>query len=279
MEVFSDEEMGFDQVNFDDQNSSLTFDDKLSEKKEVPDDDYGKKVQRRINKEVAKRKILEDKNLELQQRLDEVEEKVNNQTKEGEIASVDQEILNLKARRKELYASEDDDALDKIDEITDELADLRHQRNSLANSNSQENSNNKKTNNNGSVEQQGDQSRVSEAEQNWLSANSDWFGHGGEKQSKAFIVAKELNKEGFDHTDSSFYEELDSRLNENFKNSEREAEPTGATTNQSRSNVEETEQGNVKFTNKDRMLMDRLQLDPDDPKQRQKWLKEKQVNS
>lgn len=242
-----------------------------SEKQEVDDDQeqYGKRVSKRIDKLVYERNIEREENAKLKQRLEELEGRFNESHQSQQQDDIASRLAEMKRRKLNLMEEADYEEVLKIDE---EILDLKlQQREAASRSNQQQ-----------SVQQPGkaqipeapEPAPLPEAQQGWLNAN-DWYikNMKSAKAKYANDTYLELIDEGYDASDPELYQELDNRIG-NKRNKREQAPPTSGV---DRGSVSGRKRGDVTLTADDIRQLEDLGLNPNDERVRARKLAEKKA--
>jgi len=217
------------------------------------DEDYSRKVQKRIDKLVAERNIERQRAQELQDRLERIEHRFAESDAYYERANQEDKVKQL--RKAKIEAMEMGE-FDRVADIDDEIMELRTKPKPVQQRQQ-------------TVPQQ-QAPELPEAQQAWLAEN-DWFynPHKAALKEKANQTYLKLVEEGFDPEDSETYAELDKRLN--VKRTQAAPPPAGVNRGSAT-----TSSGNAgKFTADDARFMRDWGLDPNDPQARAEFLKQK----
>jgi hypothetical protein len=172
---------------------------KLEEKKKVPeysnDMPYSEKVRKRIAKEVAKRAEAEQKALNLEQRLAELEKK----TFDLAGKSLKNNYSSVSA---ELKTAIEEGNTDKQVELYEKMADIRGQMSKTEELSSSVPKVEKK------------QAETPPLAADWVKENREWFNKPGYRKetAMAYGIDAELTEEGWDVNDPDYYIEMDKRL-------------------------------------------------------------------
>jgi len=172
---------------------------KLEEKKKVPaysdDMPYSEKVRKRIAKEVAKRAEAEQKAVNLEQRLAELEKKT------FDIASKSLKN-NYSSVSAELKSAIEEGNTDKQVELYEKMADIRGQMNKTEELASEVPKVEKKD------------ASTPPLAADWVKENREWFNKPGYRKetAMAYGIDAELTEEGWDVNDPDYYIEMDKRL-------------------------------------------------------------------
>ena len=260
-------------VEIPDDDVTHTFDDVIELNDEVVDDQiqnndvkkpneeeekYSQKVQKRIDKLTAKNYQTEAELQAERKRRLELEEALSKREQEQLNAQVDY----LRQRKIDLMENGEFADAAKVD---DQISDLRFK------------TIQPKTPEPVQAEQPVQQS---EAEKKWLDRNDWWFNPAKKvQQDEAIGVYQALIKDGFDPTDDDFYEGLEARLRPakgvkapTEKKPLRQQAPGGI--GPDRGNAVGSNSSN-QFTQQDADIMRRWGLNPDDPKIRSEYLRNK----
>lgn len=172
---------------------------KLEEKKKVPayseDMPYSEKVRKRIAKEVAKRAEAEQKAVNLEQRLAELEKKT------FDIASKSLKN-NYSSVSAELKSAIEEGNTDKQVELYEKMADIRGQMTKTEELASEVPKVEKK------------EASTPPLAADWVKENREWFNKPGfrKETAMAYGIDAELTEEGWDVNDPDYYIEMDKRL-------------------------------------------------------------------
>lgn len=256
------------------------FNDKA--KPEVDDDaEYGKKVQRRISKEVQKRKILEDRlafqEIEHERRMSEFEERFNAREQQEEDSSLSEQLKDIEAKRRENHEVGDYDQ-----ELENEWFDIKSKQRET-----KKVVKNRKPAKKQSAPESEDAGTGAErapipAEQKkWLDSNK-WYGKNKVRSDYANNEYLNLVSEGYDPEDSDIYAELDSRMSGDPQSqdggdtdgSDRDERPPPPA-KPNRGNNSNSQRKSNTFTNDDKARMREWNLDPNDANERKAWLAQK----
>lgn len=263
-----------------DEEERLERKSKPKPKEEDDDAEYGKKVQKRISREVSKRKKLEDENLVLNQRLSNLEQKFENKAVNSEMIDIDSRMALVKEKRDKMYEFGDLDPA-----VEDEWQDLRNEKRGAeyrnqARETERVNATNK-------------QSAIPKAQQEWLDDN-DWYFDADNKNSKvaADKYDEMVNKEGYNPNHPGTYKELDKRMNakgiaeddsdfeddtdDNLMQDRDEVPPPPANPN-SGGGGRQRKSSKAKLTRSDFDMMNEMGLDPRNAEHRKQLLKNKRV--
>lgn len=219
------------------------------------DDDYSRKVQKRIDKLVAERNIERQRAQELQDRLERIEHRFAEADDAYEQRTVTDKIAEL--RRRKIEAMEVGE-FDRVADIDDEIMELRTKPRPAQQQRQQP------------VQQQ-QAPELPEAQQAWLAEN-DWFYNPHkaalkEKANQTYL--KLVQEEGFDPDEPDTYTELDKRLN--VKRTQAAPPPAGV----NRGGATNSSSAGSKFTAEDARFMRDWGLDPNDATARAEFLKQK----
>lgn len=232
---------------------------------EPGDEEYGQKVQKRINKEVAKRKRLEAeyqaKVAAMEQRLTEVEQRFHAEASQRWQQEQEATLRNLRDRRQ---AAMDEGDMETYHRLDDEYLDARIKARQTGNSPAQP------------VVQTHSAQKVPQTMQVWMQANLGWFNgeaRNAPKVSVANALFDVLVAEGFDQADPGLYAELDKRL-QAAGVKERRARPTATTTAPTPYAGASADRARG-FSEQDAAIMRKYGLNPNDPKQRAGYIKDK----
>lgn len=240
---------------------------------DIDDDDwYSKAVGKRIDKEVSKRKALQDQLLEreteaerLRRELMESRERLNKYEAKAD-EDLDARAKDLKARRDKAL---DDGELNVYNDLNDELMEVKIELRDRTRRTKAE-----------PKPETPRQSQTAKAAEEWLKRNSDWVTTDKERADRAALIEQQLFREGYTANDSSTYEELDRRLNkreaadEVVDDDDEPAPPPrgSATTGVPRDTAPRTPRNAKVLTRGDLQKMATFGLDPNDPAHRKAWL-------
>lgn len=240
---------------------------------DIDDDDwYSKAVGKRIDKEVSKRKALQDQLEEreteaerLRRELMESRERLNKYEAKAD-EDLDQRAKDLKARRDKAL---DDGELNVYNDLNDELMEVKIE---LRDRTRQPKAEPKP--------ETPKQSQTARAAEKWLERNSDWVTTDKERADRAALIEQQLFREGYTASDSATYEELDRRLSkrdaadEVVDDDDEPAPPPrgSATTGVPRDTAPRTPRNAKVITRGDLQKMATFGLDPNDPAHRKAWL-------
>jgi hypothetical protein len=237
---------------------------------------YGKRVQKRIGKEVSKRKVVETERDQFKseaQRYREELERARKRLSEYE----EQDDKNLEDREKDLIARRakalDEGEMKEYNELNDELMDLKVERRTRKVI---------KPEPEPVPAKEDTTSRVSEATRKWVDQNSDWLNSDKAKAAEAVKIERQLIKEGYSTSDPDLYQELDKRLNggtdddesiEDLLEEDERPQQRGATTGVPRDRGTRQAGKRGRLTRDDLVRMKRANLDPNNPEHRKAWIK------
>ena len=242
------------------------------------EEDYGKKVQKRIAKEVSKRKALEDKLAEqqayianLHNRMSGVEQHFAKEQAQQAESEMTTKLSQLKEQRRKAYEEGDLETYEKLDdEYLDAKAEALARRAAGNQPRSQQ------------VQPQAQQApQPPREQQGWLEQNKGWFNgdpNNAHKVQAANAMFDVLKAEGYDDTDPDIYQELDKRLTAagiKAAARQRQRDPTAAPPNRYAGGSE----GRKGFTNEDAAIMRKYGMNPSDPKQRASFIQDRDGTS
>ena len=164
----------------------------LAELKKEP---YSSRVKNRISKEVSKRKVLEDQNKALEERLAKLESNAQEQNK-NVLQNTYQKVSQ------ELKEAIEGGNTEKQVELMDQMAEVR----SKIQTNQQPVKEETKS--------QTPEVQVPEIAQKWIGKNSHWWNKPGFNAATqmSYAIDKDLTEEGFDINDPEYYTEMDKRM-------------------------------------------------------------------
>lgn len=249
---------------------------------EISDDDddtesYGRRVKKRIDKEVSKRKALEDRlsaaeeeKQRVRRELLEARERLSSYEKDAD-EGLEQREKELKTRRDKAL---EEGELTTYNELNDELDEVKWQKRTRAQRPVQPEPEHE-------TQEAPPKSNVTPAAQAWIDKNSDWLQSDDDRKIAAAKIEKQLVAEGYTYQDPETYRELDRRLatygNDSLEEYDDDvaqpATPRGATGGVPRdtgSNVPRNRKGVL--TRDDLGRMKRAGFDPSDPAHRKAWL-------
>lgn len=244
-----------------------TVQQKEDDGKQDDTEEYGKKVNKRINKLVAERNIERDDNAKLRTRLDKLEQTQSETVQAREDGETSSKITDIK-RRKMAYMEEGEFA--KAEELNDEMLDLKIKQTRQAVKEPEQDQGHQQTNN----PQQSN--APSEATTDWLKSNTWYTDNGNSAKAKyATALHQELIDEGYDLNDAETYSELDSRLGVTAKPEESNPRPPAQSAPDRGQSRGDSKNSQVKFTQNDVRTMREFGLDPNNASQRAEWLNNK----
>jgi hypothetical protein len=226
---------------------------------------YSKRVQKRIDKLVYKEKVANQRAEELERKLAEQAERIKAlaeaqqaQAEERQNRQHENELQDLRQRRRDALEIGDHDEVNAIDE---KLLDIK------VKSKTEPKREPNATQNTPARESQ-PTPPVNAAMNQWLQANA-WIRDPKQeaKLDKADAIYKDLVAKGYDPEEPELYEEIDKRM-------KRETPPPG--NGPDRGQI--TGSDKSAFTAQDKRDMENWGLDPNDPKARKEWIKQKAGN-
>lgn len=262
----------------------------LNNQPEGDDDDvgeYGQKVQKRIHKEISKRKTWETK---YQQKETEAE-RYKRELKEArdKLASYEtREDESLTNRTKELTERRDAalaaGELAEYNKLNDELTDVKIELRDRARM--------RRTQQMQQPEKEDDAvqpntaSNIAAPAQAWIDENTDWIGKNQKKTATAARLERQLFSEGYSAEDPNTYKELDRRLSAleggsteteyEYEEEGEEGPPQqrlGATSGVPRdTGIRQNRNRSGKLNSDDLRAMRRSGMNPDNPEHRTAWL-------
>jgi len=227
-------------------------------KEEDPEDEetYGKKVLKRIGREVKKTKLIERERdiarSELNKSLREHAE-LRIKFNESEKKRLEYKVEHLK---KSATAALDDGETEEYITLNDEMLDAKVSLSRVEDEVIEV------------PETEVEESGMAPAAESWLSKNRSWTDSDPAKFSRAKRLSRVLRSEGYDVRDQEMYDELDRRLN---KKPERRTQ-TSHIPNSSAARNEQKKDG---MTSEDKKLMRKFHLNPDKASDRKAWLEGK----
>lgn len=242
---------------------------------EFDDAEYGKRVQKRISKEVSKRKALETTLSQqqayiqqLQQRLQGIEQRFSHEDEQKQQSEASKKLEELKAARRKAYEEGDLDAYDKLD---DEYLEAKAEA-IVSKSRPQQ------------APQQARQAQPVQQDipspmKSWMAEHAGWFNAAPEHAAKvraANALFDTLTSEGFDENDPQTYAELNKRLSAAGVIAKRARDPMGAAPQQRYAGGPSSSR---EFSNEDARIMRKYGLDPNDPKVRASYMRDKDGSS
>lgn len=233
--------------------------------KQPEEEEYGKKVQKRINKLVAERNIADEESNKLRTRLEKLEAREAERDSQRNELEVSGKISDIKRRKLELM---DEGSYAEAEDLNDELLDLKIKQKSKPTQAPIEDQPRP-------AETQAPNQGMPEAQQSWIEGN-DWYGANASapKAQYANALYQELIAEGHDANDPDTYSELDKRLgNESESKPKRSTPPSQGAPD--RGATAGNKGGKPKFTQSDVRTMRDYGLDPNDASQRSEWLRNK----
>ena len=249
------------------------IDDDLTEEEY---ESYGRKVKKRIDKEVSKRKALEDQleNTETEKQrmareLKEARQRLSEYEENDDKSLADREKDVLERRNKALDAGE----LPEYNELNDELLDIKMER--------VRRSNRPKIEREPETPPASDKPKVAKAAQDWIDSQ-DWINVDEEKTATAAKIERQLKNEGYSYNDPETYKELDRRLAAYDAPPATDDDDLGldddppprqtAVGGVNRDTAPRTPRGKGVLTRDDLGRMKRAGFDPSDPSHRKAWL-------
>lgn len=242
-----------------------------SEMADDDDENYGRRVSKRIGKEVGKRKRIESElEAERAERAREHKELMEARDRLSAYEKQQHEDQSGKVEdlRKKAKQALDDGDLDTYHDLNEELSDVKFALRMREAQPKQEPVD----------DYRDDGPKISDEASNWVASNS-WFGKDKARTQRAQALEKALVAEGYSVTDPSLYDELDARLD---GGDEADDEPpprnnhrrgmTGAGVNRD-SYDENPGRNSRKLTRSDLAAMARNNFDPDNPAHRRAWIK------
>jgi len=257
--------------DIDQSNDFLDSDEaeKKEDKLEYTDEEkeqYGKAMSKRIGKEVSKRKVLEDQNRVLNERLSTLEDNIHSQNNKSVIDDIDSRMASLKLKRDEMYELGDIDG-----DVEDEWQDLRLEKRDAEYQKRDE-----------PVKREPQQApkqppvqKVPDAQQEWLDEN-EWYSKGGDTTKQANDVFQELLDEGYDTNHDGMYKEFDKRLSKDDKSEPVKREP-GAPPPATPRGGGDPPKPRSKLSNDDFDMMTEMGMDPRNPEHRKQLLANKRA--
>lgn len=229
------------------------------------------KFEKRVNKLVYERNTEREKRAELEKRLSEVEGRIKKEETDKTDSDYSAKLAELKAQYKKHLSIDDDENYDveKAVEINDQILELKLQEREEKSKRSKQ-----------EPEQHKDKSPLrSEALDDWQQGNGWVFFHekNKEKIEKTNAIYSKLIEEGYDIEDSDTFAELDKRLgNENKqsdKKPDRQKQPVVSGVDRGEGSSKSNE--NSTFTVADKEKMKSWGLNPNDSDARAEYLKNK----
>ena len=166
-----------------------------SELAELKKEPYSSRVKNRISKEVSKRKVLEDQNKALEERLAKLESNAQEQNK-NVLQNTYQKVSQ------ELKEAIEGGNTEKQVELMDQMAEVRSKIQTNQQPVKEEN------------KSQTPEVQVPEIAQKWIGKNSHWWNKPGFNAATqmSYAIDKDLTEEGFDINDPDYYTEMDKRM-------------------------------------------------------------------
>lgn len=164
----------------------------LAELKKEP---YSARVKNRIAKEVSKRKVVEDQNKALEERLAKLESNAQEQNK-NVLQNTYQKVSQ------ELKEAIEGGNTEKQVELMDQMAEVRSKIQTTQQPVKEE------------AKSQTPEVQVPEIAQKWIGKNSHWWNKPGFNAATqmSYAIDKDLTEEGFDIHDPEYYAEMDKRM-------------------------------------------------------------------
>lgn len=220
------------------------------------DEEYGKKVRKRIGKEVSKRKVVESERDVYRREAEEAKREIAEMRSaqyEEEKGRLTKELEDdRKLASAALEEGETDKYLDYQDKMTDKKVKLSR---SEQEQEFRDNARPGKKDN-----------ELSTAANGWMDENKEWIKKNPSKFKRAQRLSNMLEKEGYSVEDGDLYEELDKRLNQSQKPSQQDNlhVPTGDGGGE--------KNNKVRLTSEDKRLMTQYELDPNNAEHRKAWI-------
>jgi len=166
-----------------------------SELAELKKEPYSSRVKNRISKEVSKRKVLEDQNKALEERLAKLESNAQEQNK-NVLQNTYQKVSQ------ELKEAIEGGNTEKQVELMDQMAEVRSKIQTNQQPVKEE------------IKSQTPEVQVPEIAQKWIGKNSHWWNKPGFNAATqmSYAIDKDLTEEGFDINDPEYYTEMDKRM-------------------------------------------------------------------
>lgn len=242
------------------------------------DAEYGRKVKKRIAKEVSKRKRIETEFAaqrsqyeqyiaNLHQRLESVEQRFSEADARQSTAELDARLADIKARRKTAW---DDGDIDTYHALEDEYLDARMAVQQRAKPPADAHSSPPQ------VQQpvaQPAQAQLPAPMRDWMETNQKWFNGEAANRSRVSVADSLFNvlkAEGYDEDDPELYAELDKRLvAAGIKPARKPAATTVAPNRYAGANESSPRKG---FTQADMATMRKYGMDPNNPAHRAAYL-------
>lgn len=255
-----------DEINIEDESVELVDDateESSGEVAESSDDhspeeeeQYSRKVQKRIDKLVYERNIERQQREQLEQRLADLERHHYEQQTAKATNDIAARLAELKKEKSEYLEIGE---TEKVSEIDDEIIELKLQ----ARLQSQQ-----------AQQQPREQAPagIPPAQQSWLEQN-DWFYNPvkADKKRQADNIYLSLVKEGFDPNDSETYDELDRRLSNGKANHRATNQPSALAPD--RGKATQSAGGRAGTISREELLVMReLNLDPNNEAHRRAWI-------
>lgn len=239
------------------------------------EEEYGKKVQKRIDKLTAKFKSAQEraeaaerKAKELEERFGKFETGYQEREREAEKRSFDSQMSDIKAR---MEAAVEDADLAQYHKLNEQLMELRIQQTQAKPETKPE-----------PAKEHPPVNEIPPAAQSWLDQNRSWLSD--RKNRIAIAAAREIEQDlldqGYDQ-DEELYEELDRRLEEEYprireiRSGKQERTPSVAGGGRSVPAKERPQPG--KITSDDVRAMRRYGFDPDSAADRKAWLNRNKI--
>jgi hypothetical protein len=231
---------------------------KPQRKPHLSDEEFGTKVQKRINKEVAKRKGLEDTLAMQEMELKSIQEKLDalqNKQQSVEAERLEDSTRNLKSRYTEAMEEGDEDAANRI---LDEMADAKARAREIERSKKEDKPKN-------------EPAKIHPAAQRFIDEHGDWLDD-PDKHARLLELEEELLVDADGEKSAYLYKALAKKAEKEFsKPEEAEQEPASPVASSSRGGGH-GKRGSGAITEEAKKAMTKYGLDPDKAEDRKAWL-------
>jgi len=225
---------------------------------EDDDEDYGRKVRKRIGKEVSKRKVIEGERDTYRQEAEDSRKElaeIRSKQFEDDKKRLTEEIeSDKKLAHQALEEGETEKYLNYQEKMTDNKVQLSRNEDVNTQRASEPNNN------------------IAGAANDWMDDNKGWIKSDPAKFKRAQRLSNKLESEGYSVNDGELYEELDKRLNRNQEPARRQQHDMG---NIPDGKKIDDSKPSARLTSEDKRLMTQYSLSPDNAEHRQAWLEGK----
>lgn len=227
--------------------------------------EYGRKVQRRINKEVKQREQLRSENVALQKRFDDLEARISTDQHSANKSLVEGRLRNATAMKQQML---DDGDNERVTQIDNDIMDMKIYLRDIDQAPAQV------------------QPRTTAPEEAYIPVKQKKWMDGNKRFNKdagyTAYINEEYDKlvdEGYDPEDETLYSELDTRIGRKVKPKglgKKRPAPAPSPNSTPPGGGSKPKKG--KLTSEDTQRMRDWDLNPDDPKVRKEWLRNKRAS-